>query len=391
MSWTSIIDQRRTIEALKSTIASERIAHAYLFHGPDGVGKRAVAIEYGKTLLCERGGTEACGKCLPCTKVSRMVHPDLHILFPYPSDTDLEDVGERIRLLGKNPYAAVDFVRRPTLGDPTKSTNKQALYTVSRMHEEVRREMSFKPVEGKYKIAVMTDADLLRTEAANAFLKLLEEPAPRTIFILTTSRTDRMLPTILSRCQRFRFDPLAPEAIEQELVEREGTEPALAATLARMADGSYTAALDLAQNEELRGLRELVLDFFRMSYAKKVDRLADQVEQTARLGRDQVKHVLELMLRWVRDLVLYRSLGDDAPLVNVDQRDAIAKFNDNLPDADLEAMASILEEAVELIERNVHVTLTLTVLSQTLAAAMRGPHSGKLYLPLSDEPLRKSA
>lgn len=384
----NIINQRRTVEALKSTIASERIAHAYLFIGPDGVGKRAVAIEYGKTLLCERGGTEPCDRCLPCTKVNRMVHPDLHILFPYPSDTDTKDVAERIQLLGENPYAAVDFVRRPTLGDPTKSSNKQALYTVARMHEEVRREMSFKPVEGKYKIAILTDADLLRTEAANAFLKLLEEPAPRTIFILTTSRPDRMLPTILSRCQRFRFDPLSPEAIEEALIGREGIEPAFAAAVARMADGSYTAALDLAQNEELRGLRDLVLDFFRMSYAQDVNRLTDLIEKTARLGRDQVKHVLDLMLRWIRDVVLYRSLGSEAHLVNVDQMDAVAKFNDNLPNADLEAMASAVEEAVGLIGRNVHVTLTLTVLSQTLAAAMRGAESGPLYLPLSEEPLR---
>ncbi len=390
MSWTSIIDQGRTVEALKSTIASGRIAHAYLFHGPDGVGKRAVAIEYGKTLLCERGGTEACDECLPCTKVNRMVHPDLHILLPYPSDTDTEDVAERMNLMGRGPYAAVDFVRRPTLGDPTKSTNKQALYTIERIREDVRRMMSFKPVEGTYKIAVMTDADLLRTEAANAFLKLLEEPAPRTVFILTTGRTDRMLPTILSRCQRFRFDPLPPEAIEGALVEREGSDPELAAALARMADGSYTAALDLAQNEALRGLRELVLDFFRMSYAQDASRLADQVEQTGRLGRDQVKHVLELMLRWVRDLILYRSLGDDAPLINVDQLEAIARFNDNLPEADLEAMASVLEEAIGLIARNVHVNLTLTVLSQTLSAAMRGPHSGRLYVPLSEEPLRRA-
>lgn len=388
--WNSIIDQTRAVEALKSSVASDRVAHAYLFHGPDGVGKRAVALEFAKTLLCERGQDEPCEQCLPCKKVRRMVHPDVHVLFAHPTDVDADDVAERLQLLGKNHYASVDFVRRPSLSDPTRSSNKQALYTVGRIHEEVRRTMSFKPVEGRYKITIMTDADLLRVEASNAFLKVLEEPTPQSVFILTTSRPDRLLPTIVSRCQQIRFNPLSPEAIEAALIEREEIAPEFAAALSRMANGSYTDALDFAENEELRGLRQLVLDFFRMSYARNVDRLADLVEQTGRLGREQVKHVLELMLRWVRDLILFRTLGDEAPLVNIDQKASIAKFNDNLPAADLEAMASIIEEGIEMIERNVHTNLTLTALSQSLGRAMRGPHSGRLYVPLAQTGLSQT-
>lgn len=391
VSWTEIIDQRRAIQSLRSNIASDRIAHAYLFHGPDGIGKRATAIEFAKALLCERGRDEACDKCLACTKVNRMVHPDLHVLFPQPSDATHDDVAARLQLLAKNAYAAVDFVRRPALDDPTKSSNKQAIYPVDRIREEIRHSMSFKPVEGKYKITVMTDADHLNTAASNAFLKVLEEPTPRSVFILTTSRPERLLPTILSRTQRMRFDPLAPEAIEAALIEREDLEPKFAAALARMADGSYTGALDLKDNEDLMGLRRLVLDFLRLSYANHIDKLADQIEQMSRLGRDQVKGLLDLMLRWVRDLILYGTLGDDAHLVNVDQAKAIADFSNNLPNADLEAMANLIEEAMELIERNVHVSLTLTVLSQALRRAMHGGHDGRLYVSLAEPDLARSA
>lgn len=391
MSWNSIIDQRRVIESLRSNVAGGRVAHAYLFHGPDGVGKRAVAVEFAKTLLCERGGDEACDKCLACTKVNRMIHPDLHLLFAQPRDADHEDIAARIQLLVKNPYATVDFIRRPSLDDPTKSSNKQAIYPVDRIREEIRRSMSFKPVEGRYKITVMTDADRLNTEASNAFLKVLEEPTPRSVFILTTRRTERLLPTILSRTQRIRFNPLAPEAIEKALNEREEIEPKFAAALSRMADGSYTDALALKDNEDLMGFRLLVLDFFRLSYANEIDKLADQIEHINRLGRDQVKGLLDLMLRWVRDLILYGTLGDEAHLVNVDQSEAIAKFSNNLPDADLEAMASVVEEAMMLIERNVQVNLTLTVLSQALGQAMRGGHHGRLYVPLAESNLARTA
>lgn len=391
MSWDRVVDQGRAVQVLRSAIASDRVAHAYLFRGQDGVGKRAVAIEFAKTLLCEQGQDEACDACRSCSKVGRMVHPDLRVFFAQPKETPESDVAERLQLLAQNPYAAVDFLRRPSLGDPTKSSNKQAIYHVDRVREEIVSKASLTPVEGRYKIIVMTDADQLNAAAANAFLKTLEEPSPRSVFILTTSRADHLLPTIISRCQGLRFEPLPPEEIEAALIEREGVEPSFAAALARMADGSYMEALDLAKNEDLMGLRRMVLDFFRMAYVQNVDRLADLIEQTGRLGRDQVKNVLELMLRWVRDLILYGALGDEAPIVNVDQREAIANFSDNLPDADLEAMAGVIEEAIRLIERNVHVNLTLTVLSQKLGRAMRGEGPARLYVPLAEGELRRSA
>ncbi len=384
MPWTSVIGQPRVLNALRRTISADRIAHAWLFYGPAGAGKRAAAIEYGKALLCDQGGEEACGVCSPCVKVGRMVHPDLHFLMPHPSDADPADVAERIRRVGQNPYAAVDFVRRPFLDDPSRSSNKQAIYTVARVQEEMCRAMSFQAVQGGYKVAIVSDADALRMDAANMFLKMLEEPPPKTVFILATSRPDRMLSTILSRCRRLRFDPLLPEAIEQALVEREGVAPAFAATLARMADGSYTAGLDLAQNEDVRALRELVLDFARASYSRDVGKITDIAEQIGRFGRDRTGYALELLLRWIRDLMLYQTLGEAAPLVNVDQAKAIADFVAALPRADIEAMTSIIEQAIVLVRSNVHVLLTLTVLAGALGDAMRGPHAGSLYMPLSD-------
>ena len=383
MSWSSLIDQQRVIEALRRTLASGRVAHAYLFHGPDGVGKRATALAFARALLCERGGDAACDRCLACTKTSRMLHPDVHVLFPYPTDADEREVAERLRLLGENPYAAIDFVRRPSLADPSKTSNRQASYPVARINEEVRRAMSFKPVEGRYKIAIMTDADLLRTEAANAFLKLLEEPGPQTVFVLTTSRPDRLLPTILSRCQRIRFDPLSAEAVEAALVARARVAPGTAATLARMADGSYTRALDLAGNEDLMASRQLVLDFFRLAYARHVDKLADLIDEIGKSGRERLKGMMGLMLGWMRDLMLFDAMGEAAPLVNVDQAEAVARFCHNLPEADLAAMVALVEQAVELIERNVHVGLVLTALAHALGRAMRGPHDGRLYVPLT--------
>jgi DNA polymerase-3 subunit delta' len=388
--WNDVINQERACTALRRAIERERVAHAYLFHGPDGVGKRAAALAFAQALQCEQKDGAACDNCAACRKVRRMVHPDVHVFFARPSsvepsssDDDAEEIARRRERMAEEPYAAVDFVRRPALDDPAKSSNKQAFYSISRVNEELRRQMSYKPVEGRYKVCLLTDAHLMRTEAANAFLKLLEEPAPRTVFVLATNRPEQLLPTTLSRCQRLRFDPLPAEAIEEALHARTDADPDQAGMVARMADGSLTRALELLTSRDLMDSRRLVLDFFRQAYTGDIDRLADLNKQIAGLGRERVKNLLDLMLRWVRDLVLYRTAGEEAQLVNVDQAEAVARFCDNLPDADLDAMARVVEEAIRLTERNVNMKLLLQVLSQALRAAMQG-RPARLYEPLSD-------
>lgn len=394
MAWRSILDQTRVVETLKRALTQDRVAHAYLFHGPDGVGKRAVALEMARALECTEQSAEACDNCRACQKTRRMVHPDVHVHFPHPwskeEDRDEEDIGERIRRLGKDPYEAVDFVRRPSLSDPTETSNKQVLYRIDQVRQDLIKPMSLTKGEGEYKVNILLDVETMGDEAANAFLKLLEEPPPDTVFLLTTSRPDQLLPTIVSRCQRLRFDPLMPESIESALIEREGMDPDAAAMLARLADGSYSHALELAQNEALMASRELVLKYFRAAYSQKVESVADAVQDISNQGREQVKSVLRLMLRWIRDLILYRSMGEDALLVNVDQKETVARFCSNLPDADLQGMVALVEEAIYLTERNVHVPLILTALSHSLRVAMRGHEAGSLYVPLSDAELQST-
>lgn len=388
MAWDDLLDQDRVVQALRGAIERDRVAHAYLFYGPDGVGKRAVAIEFARALQCERGEPDACGECNACSKVRRLIHPDVQVFFPQPSDAEMEEIVERIQRLAKNPYAAVDFIRRPSLTDATKQSNKQAFYSVDFVREVLQKISSYRPVEGRYKVVIITDADLFRQDSANAFLKLLEEPPPRTVFILTTNRPDRLLPTILSRCQKHRFDAISPEMIERVLVEKEEVEPETAAMLARMADGSYSRALDLMENVELTANRALVVDFLRQSYAASKN-LPALIDSLAGMGRDRVKGVLLLMQSWVRDLVLYDAAGDEARLVNVDQAESIRKFCTNLPHADLQAMVSLIEDATRLVERNVHLFLVFKGLSQELHVAMHGPHSGRLFVPLAEQPLER--
>lgn len=372
MGWSDVIGQDRVAGMLSRAIQADRVAHAYLFHGPDGVGKRAMALEFARALECERGLPEACGTCGPCGKVARLIHPDVHLLFPYPTDTSAGDVAERTRLLAANPYEELDYVRRPSLADAEKASNKQVIYPIKRIHEEVRHVLGFRSHEGRYKVTVMIDCDALNPQAANALLKILEEPTDRTVFVLTTSRVDRLIPTIVSRCQRVRFDMLTADEIRTALVSRMGMPEHEAELRARMADGSYSRALRLAGNPELTLHRNKLIDLLRHVYTGADEKTIELVEEFAGLGREQLKGVLLLLLQWVRDVLLQRDLGDDASVANVDQRAALTRFVANLPTANLESMTAVIESAQWLLERNVNLMLLLLNLADALAHCMKG-------------------
>jgi DNA polymerase III subunit delta' len=386
MSWDSIIGQPRVVDVLSRAVAAGRVAHAYLFHGPDGTGKRAAALALAQALQCERrqpGDGDACGACGPCQKVQSLLHPDVHVYLAQPSKATPEDVGARLRLLAENPYVEISYSRRPELSDSEKPANLKPFYAVDRVRE-INRDLRFTPAEGRWKVALLTDVDTMQASAANAFLKSLEEPTPRTVLILTASRADLLLPTIISRCQRLRFDPLAAVEIEEALRERIGAEPVRAALLARMADGSYTQALSLLESVDLDERRQQVLLFFRHSYRGALLELDDIIQELAKLGREPLRDVLQLMLTWVRDLVLARTIGPGAPLINVDQREAIEKFVANVERARLADMAGLVEHALDAVAANASTTLVLMSLADGLRDAMLGLERSRLFTPLAE-------
>ncbi len=399
MHFSDVIGQDRAVGVLRHALAAGRVAHAYLLYGPAGSGARAAALAFGQALLCERRGPTgdaACGVCSACVRAARLVHPDLHVYLPFPKvstqatrDERPPDYAERLGLFAADPYAATDYRARAKLGDAAPSTKAVEHRRIPMGADEgFERDMRYVPVEGQRTVGVLVDAERLRVEAANSVLKLIEEPGPSTVLILTAERADAVLPTILSRCQQVRFDPLAPEVIEASLVRR-SVDPGRAAFVARMADGSLTRALDLVSSEALAEHRALALTFLRAAYAGRPERLSPVVDAAAGLGREAVRQWLSLVLAWIRDLVLARAAGPAqiaaSGIVNVDQATEITAFVAHLPDADLAAMAGVVEEAAAALAANASPALVLAVLGHALADAMRGRGPGRLVTPL-DQP-----
>lgn len=372
MALETIIGQERVCTSLQRTLASGRIAHAYLFHGPEGSGKAAAALAFARILQCEQPiDGDACGNCGSCQKAARGVHPDIHVLMPVTKDTDDEERGRRIQLLYEDPYQPADMQSLPSLDGKGSASNKQIIYSRDNVLEWLQRPMSYHRVEGRYRVAILLAADKMREEGANAFLKLLEEPGERTVFLMITDRIDHLLPTILSRCQQIRFDPLSRGAIEHAMKQR-GVDPSLAAMLSRMSGGSLRRAIALAGDEDMMAVRDDVMHFLRMSFLGKGDTVVGLVDQMARSGREAVKFQLDLLLGILRDLMLMQQSGDADLVVNIDQIEALKKFAANLPNARLDMMIRSVEQTMGLVERNVHVRLALITLSRSLGAGMHG-------------------
>src|SRR5579863_8788111 len=221
--------QPTAVETLQRALGSGRVHHAYLFDGPDGVGKERTAFGLAQALVCERraeGSAEACGACKACARSvprageRRPVHPDVVVI-------------ERAL------YEAATIGRR---SDETQDISVDQVRTL------VLARSAFAPIEGRAKVFIVRRAEELSTSAANALLKNLEEPGARTHFVLLSATADSLLPTIQSRTQRIRFAAL-PDAVVTELLVERGTERARAAEIARLAGGSMALAGALGDPE----------------------------------------------------------------------------------------------------------------------------------------------
>lgn len=228
MSWDAILGHAREIEKLRSGCAGGRLAHAYAFVGPSGIGKQLFAREFAACLLCERhvdADLESCGKCSSCQQVKAGTHPDL-LTVALPE--------------GKREIPLKSFI-----GEDQTRGKEGLCYDISR-----------KPMSARRRVAIINDGEAMNDEGANSLLKTLEEPPPNSVLILIASSADLLLPTIRSRCQVVTFQPLAADDV-RHLLLREGltTDEREAAQVASLCDGSLDAARQLL-DPQLRALRD---------------------------------------------------------------------------------------------------------------------------------------
>jgi DNA polymerase III subunit delta' len=362
--WPRVIGQGRVKGLLLSAVRSGRLAHAYLFYGPKGVGKDALAIELARMLHCTRPGDNPCGECDSCLRMETLQQPAVRLITALPvgkgEDRDdgpldkltageIEEIREQLSRKGADPYYALAIGRATSI----------KINSI----RDIRREVPLSTLDQRRRVYIISNAEDMGTEAANMLLKTLEEPPPQTMFILTTSQREALPQTIVSRCQQVRFDPIAEPEILAALMERKGIDEAHARLVARLSGGSFSWALDLLE-KDLMQERIDVVNFVSNTLGSRHMEVGEIIERvTAERDRDRVIRFLHLMLIWMRDaMVLVRG----GTIINIDQEDRLVKFVAVFPEADLGGAMADIEHAISLVERNVYISLVLYALAGRL-------------------------
>ena len=365
-----LIGQHRAKEQVERMLSSNRISHAYLLSGPSGVGKTAFALAFAEAIngidhLSDLGTFKT------SKKSSWFTHPDIHVFIPKPTSAKTDELRERLELLAKDPYEIVGFSQRPSLDDES-SKNLQAFYPIDYFREDIRPIAKLKPNEGDRVVIILTQVETMRKETANAFLKLLEEPSDRLMFILTTESYESLLPTITSRCQHIPLGSLKDKEVEQGLIEVDGIEPDAAAYLARVSNGNYamTRFFDVSK---LKENRESVVDYLRMAFSQDANGLSTLVQDwQSSQNIEGLIALTNLIEMYIRDLMVYRETGNKKFITNIDQLESIQKFVKALDDARLEEMITHLDKFRPALRQNVNPKLIFIVLALRFSTLMRG-------------------
>ncbi|CAN5249907.1 hypothetical protein BH10PLA2_BH10PLA2_09190 [soil metagenome] len=341
--WGKVRGHDRLALSFDRLVQRDRLAHAYLFCGPEGVGKKLFAQELGKAILCENRGEKlvACGKCPGCIQVEAGSHPD-YVTVGRPED--------------KNDLP-IDTIR------------------------EVCQGFGLKPARGRGRIAVINDADDLNEESSNCFLKTLEEPPPRSLLILVGAAPDQQLATIRSRCQVVTFPPLADEDVRAILLEHEIKEPAELDRLVRFGHGSPGRALALAdeslwefRRQFLAGLSQKGFDV--IAQMKTWAEFIEIAGKEASLQRRRASLMIGLVIEFFRQVLIQHSGADGTGFAAEDFEAAerLAQI------VSVEATLNVLDRlllAAQHIQRNVGITLTIEAMLDALSQQLLGTAAKK--------------
>lgn len=344
-------------DKILTSLQQNRLPHAYIFHGPEGCGKEGFAI--GLAQLLNAGSPDGIidQNSPQYIKIAHLQHPDIKFIFPTPAKSNVkeEDILEVLQEKAQNPYRRIMFSGKNTfIGiDTIRSLKKEA---------------SFKVYEGKKKIFIITEADQMRMEAANALLKLLEEPPDNLMLILITANIYKILPTIKSRCQLLRFGRLAEEDILAVVKRHSGqVDESMLPLLIRLSGYNTKRTFDFLDKDILK-IRELAIDFLRkVVLIHKAQELAEIIEPlAAKRDREDARMLLWLLLLWFQDILHLQKTGISSnELVNIDKEDTLRKFMAFTPNADIPGIVWAIEGAIQELEdiRNFNPLLILATLA----------------------------
>lgn len=320
MGLERIVGQTRALRALQEAFARQRIPNAYLFTGPQGVGKKLAAHEMAKLINClgPRADHNPCDLCLSCRKIEHGNHLDVSVIQP------------------DNRTFKIAQIR------------------------ELQQTLRFPPQEAKMRVLILDGVEQMNVESANAFLKILEEPPPQNLFILLSSSPSQLLPTILSRCQRVPFAPIPRDIMQALLVERHGFDQVRAELAAGLSEGSVARAIALDANLSNEDRRYFLQTLLRLHEPIQGTALALELAEQLKDKGEYLSLYFDLLRTWYRDLLFLRELRTGREqVIHRDLFAALQKHQSLVSTEQLYRAIQAIEQAIDALGRNAAPLLTL--------------------------------
>ena len=365
MLFREIIGQEGVKQQLRQSVREGRIPHAQLFAGVSGIGKLQLALAYAQYLNCpHRTEEDSCGVCPTCLQFEKLQHPDLHFVFPIVKTDDADTCDAYLDawrgIILKKHYFDLDDWHK-ALGVETKQS---MIY--EKESGEILRKLSLKPYGDGYKVMVIWQPEKMNATTSNKLLKLLEEPPAQTVFVMVSEHPEQLLATIQSRVQTILIPRLETETIAEALT-RKGIDPTKATDIARIANGSYLAALKKVDesDENKQELRDFIA-LFRDAYTvgvlkdpvkkfeslKRLKQWSLDMSDSKLVGREKQKHFLQYAQQQVRENYI-RNIGrEELNYQMEDERAFSAKFAPFIHSGNVEAIMNQLDLAERQIEQN---------------------------------------
>jgi DNA polymerase-3 subunit delta' len=366
MLFKEVIGQREVKRRLLNLVLEERVPHALMFYGPEGSGKLALALAMMQFISCgNRQQGDACGVCSSCLKFNKIIHPDLHFVFPVlkTSKVTRDPVSDHFMEDWRATFLANPYLSENEWYEAIGAENKQGIINKEESLQVIRK-LGLKPYESEYRMMIIWLPEKMNQPAANKLLKIVEEPPEKTVIIMVTEQTDRILPTIVSRTQLLHVPPLSEAEIREGLMAEGPADPELVEDAIKKSGGNYKTALRTLKNDQLeQQYFDLFTSLMRLCYARNIIEVNDWVEQVAGLGRERQKQLLDYSLRLLRESFILGVGSDELNYLSRKERAFAEKFSPFIHHGNIHEMAEAFDLAVSHIEANGNPRIILMDLS----------------------------
>jgi len=354
MFFKDVIGQNPIKHRLIQSVNEQRVSHAQLFAGPSGSGKLALAIAYAQYVACtNKQPNDSCGECPSCKKFKKLIHPDLHFVFPViktpkfkepVSDNFLDDWR---MMIGKNPYFSID----QWFGQIGVENSQGLIY--SHQSEEIIRKLNLKSYESEYKVMIIWLPEKMHVACANKLLKMIEEPPAKTLFVLITENEEDIISTIRSRCQMITVPPIDTASIEAALTAMPESVGHDIRNVVHLSKGNFNKALELLQPDEqtlfnLERFKELM----RCSYGRKFLDLFKWADQIAGIGRERQKSLLNYFLELLRENFVYNLKNPNLTFMSNQEEEFSKRFSPFINERNIQELTEVFETAFAHIGMN---------------------------------------